>query len=325
VLIEEVELTLSHVDLGCLDEFAAMTLFGNAHCHRITDGTGHSICDITDAAGTTLYPGYYWTHLHVPPHRLLSEHRVWDRIAIGVDVQAFGPMLLSSQYALGRPGEIDGGDSSRWDLAGVPTMHAANAFYLDGDDHRMGTPRVGVIASLRKLAAAPPAMARFRDVRARAHIVPSFVGNVVRDATTPYALSSGRDIRPGRGIMFARFAAIANTALRDVLTRSAAVTMPMPFALAEHLAVLERETFYFDNVRSDRVLAIRVSAHVERCASNYHGSDEALISVGILDAVVEVYDDRNELLVASHAKHLLVVPRAHLGVQAERWVARYAS
>jgi probable biosynthetic protein (TIGR04098 family) len=268
-VIEEVELTLSHVDLGSLDELAAMTLFGTAHSHHITAGTGGSIRDIVDADGRPIYPGYYWTHLVVPDACPLETFAVWDRVAVGVDVRAFGPLILASTYALARPGQLDGA----WDDGARPYMRAGTTFYLDGADPRPSVPRPGTVAALPRLAAAPPSLDRFRQVKARGDADPELAGPLVTAGRIPYELMPGRDIRAGHNVMFSRYVTVADAIEQTVLGRSASLR--------------ERETFYLASARAGRV---------------HGGLRGRLDPDGVWTAVVNLYDDDGALLVTSRVR-----------------------
>src|SRR5258708_33606726 len=147
MLIERVELTLSHVDLGHLTEFAAMVLFGNAFSHRITRGHSDSIRELRDAAGAQLYPAYFYTHLRVPEGRPLERYQVWDEVDVGVEVRAFGGMITDSRYVLADEGELDE-DFGDWDGGLFPTLRAGNMFILEAERSRQpqgGVPRAGLV------------------------------------------------------------------------------------------------------------------------------------------------------------------------------------
>jgi probable biosynthetic protein (TIGR04098 family) len=325
MLIERVELTLSHVDLGALTERAAMTLFGVAQAHRLTEGTGHTLRDVTDAAGAPLYPGYYWTHLVVPPSRLLARHRVWDTVAVGVETHSFGSSLLTSHCVLGARDEI--GDAPSPDLLGaLPAMRSGSMWYVDGSDGdpRPAAPKKGSVANLPPLTSMPPSLQRFRQVRDRPAIDPSFTATLTTPQPIAYALGEGRELNGDHGVMFARYIGIADAVERELLCRHA--WPPIPVALVDCLAVLERETFYFANVRGERPLRAAVRARVDRCAPDLHGDDRELVSAATLTSTVELYDDGNVLLVSSKAKKLFAVPtvQTRLTNLAARLVAAHA-
>jgi hypothetical protein len=58
-----VDLGMNHVGLGCLDERSLMLLFGESHSRNLTRGLSHNANQILDAAGNTLYPAYFMTHM----------------------------------------------------------------------------------------------------------------------------------------------------------------------------------------------------------------------------------------------------------------------
>lgn len=304
MLIDRVELTLGLVDLGPLDEFALMTLFGTAHAHCLTRGTGHTLRDVVDASGTVLYGGYYWTHLRVPPARRLELHQVWDHVDVGVDVAMFGSLVLASTYALGRPGELDPDDPARWDLAGLPSMRASNTFYPDAvaGEFRSAAPRPGALAPLPKLKAPPAALARFRDLRDHG-FTPALDGARRADGLT-YPLIGGRDLRPDHGVMFARWVRIADAMERTYL---AAQAPGLPRALIDRLSLVERETCYLANRRGEATL---VGALVARWTTlPDHDPTSATVAVAELTCDVEIRDDAH-VLVRARVRKQLVIPRA---------------
>jgi probable biosynthetic protein (TIGR04098 family) len=318
VLVEQVELTLAHVDLGRLTEVAAMTLFGIAHAHRITAGTGNTIRGITDATGALLYPAYYWTHLRVPPDRLLGQHQVWDKIAIGVDAYRHGGTLLASSYVLARPGELDN-HASVDELPQLPSLRAGSMFFSDSDgDPKPGTPKRGLVADLESLTAPPPSLQRFRAVRDDASIDTAFFDTLGAPKTISYPLRVGHEIHGDHSVMFARYAGITDAIERELLIHH--VWPPFPIALADCLEVLDRETCFFANVRGEQVVRAGIRARLEPCPPGLDVADPELVATAILHSVIEVYDEANVLLVTTKAKKLLVVPSAQQRLVA--WAAR---
>ena len=128
--VENVELTMSHVGLGSLNEYALMVLFGNAHSHRLVAGTGAKPDGMVDQRGNVLYPAYFMTTLKVPTCNLLRSFKLWEQVDVGVEIHRFGDTLLESRYALGRDGALDprGAD---WSEALWPTMSGNNLIVVD--------------------------------------------------------------------------------------------------------------------------------------------------------------------------------------------------
>jgi probable biosynthetic protein (TIGR04098 family) len=308
VLIDRVELGLSHVDLGRLGETALLALFGTAQAHRLTVDTGHSLRDISDANGALLYPGYYWTHLRVPPSRLLGQFRVWDTVAVGVDVARFGAML-SSSYVLGRPDELDVAMTVDA-LSHLPSMRAGSMFFVDDGDAnpRPGTPKRGAIAAIPDLSTAPPELRRFREVRDLPSIDPAFHGALGTPGPISYQLRAGHQIHGEQSVMFARYVGVADAIERELLVRH--LWPPFPAVLIDCLEVLERETCYFANVRGERTVRAGIRARLAPCPPDFQLADHELAASGILTSVVEIYDDTNILLATSKASKVLAVPKA---------------
>jgi hypothetical protein len=75
MLIENIELSMSHVGLGALNEYALMVLFGNAHSHSLVQGVGITPDRIKDNQGLLLYPAYFMTHLKIPADSLISSYK----------------------------------------------------------------------------------------------------------------------------------------------------------------------------------------------------------------------------------------------------------
>src|SRR6478735_1570990 len=83
---ETTELTYSHQDLGALNEFGLMCLFGNMHSKALVRGLGITVEDIRDHHGRQLYPAYFHTHLRIPESCPLSQFKAWRKVQTGVEV-----------------------------------------------------------------------------------------------------------------------------------------------------------------------------------------------------------------------------------------------
>ncbi len=324
MLIDKVELTMNHIGLGELTELATMTLFGNTHSHDITRGTGGSISDIVDVSGAHLYPGYYWTHLRVPPNRLLGDFKVWDTINVGVDVRTFGGLLLNSTYVLGREGELQA-DSTQWNLDALPSMRAANTFYVDGieGEPKPSAPKAGTVAELPKQKETPASLSLFRQVRDRANIDPHFDGKLTTSQPLQYQLILGRDLQPGHGIVFSRYVEISDVLERELLSQH--VWPPFSEALLGYLSVIERETYYFSNVRRPHLLRANIRAKLSKPTSAQQATKKDVVAAGVLTSVIEMYSDHGALLVMAKAQKLIAIPRDQqaLLAQADMLLARH--
>lgn len=169
MLIENHELTMSHVGLGNLNEYALLLLFGNAHSHHLTVGTGFRPDQMADHQGLILYPAYFMTHLKVPSDKPLDQYRLWDEVSVGVDISRFGETILESDYLFGPKGAVSS-DKSEWDRGRFPSMKANSLIVVDvtqteGSTRKVSAPKAECIAELSKLAKPPYALMRSKKVR----------------------------------------------------------------------------------------------------------------------------------------------------------------
>jgi probable biosynthetic protein (TIGR04098 family) len=336
MLIEDVELTYSHVGLGELGEVALVNLFAAALAHRLTAGREVRLPDVVDTAGQALYPAYYRTHVRVSPRHLLRSFRLWDRVAVGVAPQLFGGMLIEAEYQLGRPGEI-GGTPSDWRDSGLPWMRGSNLFVVSGarGEPQVSRPRAGQLAELPKLAQEPDSMRHFRTARSGGIDLAGIggVGGLGGLLATPeplrYALLPGRDAAPGANAMFSKFVEILDAAEHGFLT--AQLWPPLPVALADSLTLLERELYFFANCGAHEEVLVTVEGRFEPCPASLHGSGAPAgdtVPAGLWSAVLEVYHAASRAqLAACRTVKLLAVPagRQSLLRDAERLLSRYAS
>jgi len=333
-LIEQVELTLSHVGLGSLGEYALMTLFANSLFHRLAVGKQRPPAEIVDKNGEMLYPGFYTTHLTVPPNRLLEQHRAWQKFSVGVEVHSFGGMLFESQYVLADPDEISD-DFRTWDLNSFPSMRGSSMFIVDrvGREAEVSIPKAGLIADLPKLAAPPAAMERFRKLRAEGSASLQFDANLKSHQPISRHIGADRDAttnhnRPYRShtMLFARFIEIMDQAEREFLTEQ--MWPPFPSPLLDSRTVIGRETYYFGTPQPDDVVQIGVVGQLTPCPVNFHGASSEIISAGLLTFLLEIYDQRTKALLAiSKVKKLLAVPSAEQTLlhDAQRLAFHYGS
>jgi probable biosynthetic protein (TIGR04098 family) len=308
VLIDSIELTLGHVGLGNLGEVPLLTLFASAQAHRLTMATGHTLRDVTDVDGSHLYPGYLWLHLRVPPSRRLDSFRLWDRVAVGVDVRRYGRMILDSTYVLGADAELPP-DAAAWNLDALPSMRAASVWVIDGPgDPQPSAPKQDAIADLPVLKAAPEAVARVRVIRA--------AGGFGREprrwstrAPIAYPLRSGRDVARDHNLMFATYVEIMEVAAATLLGEEAWPALPA--ALLDHRVLLEREVFFLSHTGPGKQVLVDVRADLSPCAQDLHGAAGDQVSAGILDLVCELYEaGSNTLLAVARARELFLVPRS---------------
>ncbi len=312
MLRETVELTLNHVGLGNLNEYALLGLFATAQAHALTEGKPHTLSALVDVSGQPLYPAYYVTHVRVPAACLLAAFPLWSTVAVGVHVQSFGGIVLDSSYILGRPGDIaDHVDG--WDTAHLPTMRAGSMFVIDtpAAQHRgevqVSAPRGDMLAALPRLSTPPAAIQRFQQVRQQGLWDEPEQPALVTSQPIRYPVAAGRDAAAGHAMLFATFSTVMDTAEQTLFTRH--LSPPFPVALLHCLALLERETYYFANCQAGQTVQVYISGQMVPCASNLHGSAEDVLSAGLLHLVFELYcDDTGDLLVLSRATKLLAVP-----------------
>lgn len=320
MLIRESELGLGLIGLGRLTEFAAMTLWADAQACALTAGTGGTLREIVDISGARLYPGYFWTHVTVPPNRLFERHQVWDRIAVGVDVRVLGPILESS-YVLGTPAELAMPAAERQEL---PAMRGAAMFFVEdrAGEPQPASPKKGTVAELEKLEKAPAALAAFKDVRLRGVVDAGFVGRMRLAAPFEYPIVAGRDAAVGHSLVFAQFVRLFDAAESALLSE---LRLPAPTELIERLAVLDREVFYFDNCGPGSVAVIDASATIERCPPDLTGTPEQMSAAIVKLALTAHERSSGRMLAVSTAKKLFVVPRTRPAMlhAAERLCRQY--
>ena len=217
MLIEILELTMSHVGLGNLNEYALMVLFGNAHSHSLVKDTPLTPDQIRNDAGNTLYPAYFMTRLTVPPLALLPSYKLWEHVSIGVDVRRFGDTLLESKYALGRGRQLPG-DPQEWDADRFPMMEGNNLLIIDsqGDTstkRKVGNPGAGLIANLPKSTRAPKGIMSSKQARSGGFMNVDFLGHPFKSRhPVYYEVMPRRDAAAGHAMIFAKFAEIMDYA-----------------------------------------------------------------------------------------------------------------
>lgn len=311
MLIENIELTMSHVGLGVLNEYALLLLFGNAHSHQLTLNTGILPNQIKDNQGLTLYPAYFMTHLKVPPCFSFSSYKLWDKVSVGVDVARFGETILESSYVLGRDGEI-APNASQWDLNKQPSMRANSLIVVDVgestvESRKVSVPRSECFTVLPKLSKTPEAILRSKNIRSNGF------GNKaekikIKEPIT-YYVANDQDAAPGHAMVFAKFSKIMDWAEFVVLSQK--LKPGFPSNVLQYLSLLERETFYYGNCFAGETLEVYLHGDIKECDSNYHGDSLQTISVAILTYQIEIYIQRNNTLLAiANVKKLLAIPTA---------------
>lgn len=309
MLIENIELTMSHVGLGNLNEYALLLLFGNAHSHHLTLNTGVLPNKIKDNQGLTLYPAYFMTHIKVPLSSTLDSYKLWDKISVGVDVARFGETILESSYVLGREGELTL-NTSQWDSNKFPSMQANSLMVVDviekvGESRRVSVPKPENFAVLPKLMKAPDAILKSRKIRSSGFVTNN--GNLNMKEPITFYITNDQDAAPGHAMVFAKFSKIMDEA--EFMLLSQHIKPGLPLNIIQYLSLIDRETFYYGNCFAGEALEVYIKGNIEECESNYHGDSLQIISVAVLTYEVEIYIQRNKSLLAmANVKKLLALP-----------------
>jgi probable biosynthetic protein (TIGR04098 family) len=324
---EVTELTTSHVGLGTLTEPALIDLFSNACAHAVTKGGASSMREVRNAKGEPLSANYYWTHLRVPRSRLLSRYGAWDRVAVGAEVRSWGGTMLASEYAL-CPSVEALQESVNASTGRYPTFEAASLLCVDGQEPpRPSVPRREDVALLPQMKQPPAAAKRFNEIRAGARIKDGLSGLTTGERPLRYPLRTGRDLSPGHGISCSDFIGLCDGFERAFFAER--LQPGAATALLDALQVVERETAYVGNLRTEEVVLahVRCAAFPEQEGGGGEESEEAFADVAIvpcrLEIAIDVYAERtNQLLLATHATKIFALPmgQASLAHDAARFL-----
>lgn len=312
MLAYNTELTMSHVGLGALNEYALLVAFGNAHSKALVDGLSITPSEIVDNDNRMLYPAYFMTHVTVPPHSLLQGHSLWGHLDVGVEVKRFGDTLLDSQYIV-RHGD-DKPDQAIADL--LPeriAMQANSLFVVDASvanttaNRQVSVPRPDCLAKMDKLTKPPEAIKRAREVRTHGFAGENGMGQFQTPQPIQYDLIPGRDAHAGHAMIFAKFSEIMDFAEFTLLTQQ--IKPGIPLGLYDYIHLLERETYYYGNCFGGEQLHVFVKGKFTECEPDFHGNNLRMTSVGIFTFVVEIYQEKsNTLLSIAKVKKLIALP-----------------
>lgn len=291
----KVDLDMSHVGLGTLDEYSLMVLFGNTHSRCLTDGLEHDPGGITDAKGNILYPAYFMTHLVVPSSVPLNSFSLWNPVGIETSVRRYGDTILDSSYFAGR----------KEDEARI-TMRANSLFILDPGIYRSrrkqgAAPRPGAVRELEKLEAPPPAIQEAARVRTCGFEKADQLWPAAEPY--PYTLECNRDVAPGHPMIFARIPALAELAERQFLRRMACGRMSEDILQA--VSLLERKTFYYANAFAGDTLALHTRGAIRACGESLWKDNPRLQYTFRITCDTELYNG-GELLALSSAEKVIV-------------------
>lgn len=311
MLIENIELNLSHLGLGNLNEYALMVLFGNACGHQLTLDRDCGFTQMEDHQGRLIHPAYYHTHVRVPAHTPLSSFKLWDRVSLGVEVERFGHSLLESHYVLGKEGTI-ARDREQWKPTDFPTMHGNNLMVIEGSETSGGSATIAVpqkkcIADLPQSVIPPAAIQKASDVRSRGFGMDDFSGYLKNEEPILYQVHHHRDAAPGQSMLFAKFCEIMDEAEFQFLSNH--LRPGFQSEVLTQLNLLEREIFYYANCFAGETLEIYLKGDLQECASNFHGYSKHFQSLATLTWQIEIYQQKNNALLAmANVRKLLTLP-----------------
>lgn len=310
--VEHLELTMSHLGLGSLNEYALMVLFGNAHSHRLVAGTAVKPDGIIDQRGHMLYPAYFMTRLRVPPCNLLNTFGLWSDVDVGVDVHRFGDTLLASRYILGRAGTV-GSNSDEWDTSTCPSMEGNNLIVVDaveggGTAHReVAVPLPDRIAALPKRKTVPEGVSLSRKARSEALDSGMRVPMLRTREPIRYAVRPGMDAAPGHAMIFAKFGEIMDFAEHHFLHHDPQVGLPAE--VLGYLQVVERDTYYYGNCFGGEALTIHLAGHLELLDCHAVDEESNCILAAELNLSFEICRAGDKsLLCVARVKKLLAIP-----------------
>ena len=312
MLVEKIELTMSHVSLGNLNEYALMVLFGDAHSHHLTLGLDSNPSEIVDQEGHILYPAYFVTKLNVPEKSPLANFKLWDKVDVAVDVKRFGDTLLESNYVIGPQGTVPD-NIDQWNQDTFPTMLGNNLIIIDTiegettSNRRVANPRSDSIAKLEKTRKVPEGISLSKRVRMEGIEIDACDAMLTHKDPISYFVVPGRDTSPGHAMIFAKFSEIMDYAEFTFLSEM--ITPKMPTDLLSNLSILERETYYYGNCFGGEELTIFLSGSIEMRSCDQINEVSNTIAAANLNFVFEIYKRKDSSLVSiSKVKKLLSIP-----------------
>lgn len=261
---ETTELTYSHQDLGALNEFGLMCLFGSMHSKALVRGLGLTVEDIKDHHGRRLYPAYFHTHLKVPETCPLSRFAAWRSVHLGVEVQRFGKCYLDSSYVI-KPASDALPTAQDFAAGAYPTMHGNNLFIVDVTEdasvaRQLAVPDTACLAALGAVREKPLAIQLAKDVGNDRAIGKDRSYRLAARESIAYRVMPGRDVANGHAMIFARFGQVMDFAEHVFLTDHLELALG-DVELAGYQLV-EREIFYFNNAYAGDIIDIGVRARV---------------------------------------------------------------
>jgi probable biosynthetic protein (TIGR04098 family) len=303
---ETTELTYSHQDLGPLNEFGLMCLFGSLHSKALVRGLGRTVEDIRDQHGRRLYPAYFYTHLKVPEAFPLSRFAAWQNVQLGVEVQRFGKCYLDSRYVI-KPASDAPLTSDDLATTAYPTMHGDNLFIVDVTEdtsvaRQLAVPAADCVAPLDSVKEKPVAIQRARDVARDRVIRHGQSYPLSARESIAYRVVPGRDVANGHAMIFARFSQVMDFAEHIFLSDHLELAWG-DAELAEY-QLTEREIFYFSNACAGDIIDLGVRA---RLTDEVAGERQSTY----VETEYQLFRRSNlELLAVGYARKRLAGPRA---------------
>ncbi len=309
--IHSMQLTMSHIGLGELNEYALMIMMGDAHSLYLTEGKPHTPDELLDNAGNKLYPAYYMTHIKVPPSNLLYHFELWDKVKIGVEVKKYGETILESRYFLSKDNDIG---NKRWEeIEKSNVFMKANSLFVvsaesDKNSHRtVSIPNAERLADLKILEKPPSSIRKSNKIRSNGFSTVTDHKIIRNDEPIKYKIIPGKDCSPGHALIFAKFVELMDHAEFLLLTNQ--MKPGLSINLYNHMKVIERETFYYGNCFEGEILDVYLKGWFNDCPVDYHGDNLQIISAGIIDFAIEIYLSKtNMLLSIAKVRKLIAIP-----------------
>ena len=261
---EKIELTYSHLDLGALNEYGLMCLFGSMHSKALVYGLDLTVEDIKDHHGRRLYPAYFHTHLKVPKSLPLSRFGAWRHVQTAIDLKRFGKCYLDSSYVI-KPGNHKAPEPIDFTSGIYPTMHGNNLFIVDVTEdssvaRQLAVPESSLIASLDSVSEKPIAIQSAKEVSRNPIIKIKNYYRLISPESIAYKIVPERDVALGHAMIFARFCQVMDYA--EFVFFDDQLEIPFGDHEFSEYSIVEREIFYFNNAYKGDTVDVGVKACV---------------------------------------------------------------
>lgn len=290
-------LDMSHVGLGTLDEFSLLVLFGNQHSRFLIENLPHNSSQITDVKNNTLYPAYFMTHLRIPPSVMLGSFSLWDNLYTETRVKRYGDTILDSHYLARREESEDTPDI---------TMQANSLFILDPAIFRtrykqVSAPQAGAVREMERLSIPPKAIQESAKVRSTG-FESSKKLNLIGDPYY-YTLEFGRDTAAGHPLIFAKIPQLMEFSERAFLR--CFTQNKISEELLQAVSLLERKTFYYGNAFAGSRISMHTRGTFKTCDESLWKENPRFQYIYRLFFETELYDN-GELLAVSQSEKVIV-------------------